>query len=59
MGRTDKSNSEEDEKLAEDVRKYLCLYDKAPEYYKNRRKVANAWKRADEQLGFWEDDTSK
>ena len=52
MGRRDKSNSEEDEKLAEEVRKYLCLYDKASEHYKGKRKVANAWKRVDEQLGF-------
>ena len=45
MGRTDKINIQEDEELAEEVRKYLCLYDKTSEHYKYKRKVANAWKR--------------
>ena len=59
MGTTDKVNLQEGEELAEEVRKYPCLYDKASEHYEDKRKVANAWKRIDEQLGFEEGDTSK
>ena len=57
MGRTDKVNLQEVEELAEEVRKYPCLYGKASEHYKDKRKVANAWKRVDEQLGFEEGNT--
>ena len=57
MGRTDKVKLQEDEKLAGEVRKYPCLYDQASEHYKDKRKVANAWKRVDEQLGFEEGNT--
>ena len=52
MGRTGKGNLQEDEELAEQFRKYPCLYDKALEHYKDKRNVANAWKRVDEQLGL-------
>ena len=54
MGRTDWLNLQEDEELPEKVRKYPCLFDKASEHCKDKRKVANAWKRLDEQLGFEE-----
>ena len=59
MGKTDKLNLQEDEELAEEVRKYPFFYDKASEHHMDKRKVANAWKRVDEQLGFGEGNTSK
>ena len=52
-----KCDFNKDEELAEKVRKYPCLYDKASEHYKDKRKVANAWKRVDEQLGSEEANT--
>ena len=48
-----KCDFNKDEELAEKVRKYPCLYDKTSEHYKDKRKVANAWKRVDE-IGFEE-----
>ena len=54
MDRADKHHLQENEELAEDVRKYPCVYDKASEQYKDKIKVANAWKRVNEQLGFEE-----
>ena len=59
MGRTDKVNLQEDEELAKEVRKYPCLYDKASEHYTDKRKVANTWKRGDEQLRFEEGNRTK
>ena len=56
MGRTDKVNLQEDEEFAKEVRK-PCLYYKASEHYKDKRKVSNAWKLVDEQLGFEEGNT--
>ena len=50
MGRAEKVNLQEDDELAEEVRKYPCLYDKASKHYKDKRKAANAWKRVDEKL---------
>ena len=46
MGRTDKVNLKEDESLAEEVRKYSCLFDKSSPHYKDKRKSANAWKKS-------------
>ena len=45
MGRADKVHLQEGEELAYEVRKYPGLYDKASEHYKDKRKVANTWKR--------------
>ena len=36
MGRTNSSNLKEDELLAEEVRKYPCLYEKSDKGYKER-----------------------
>lgn len=57
MGRTDKFNLQEDEELAQEVEEYPCLYGKASEHYKDKRKEANAWKHVDEQIGFEEGNT--
>ena len=47
-------NLQEDEKLAKKVIKYPCIYDRASQHYKDKRKVVSAWKRVGEQLDFWE-----
>ena len=52
MGRTDKVNLQEDESLAEEVKKYPCLFDKSSKHYKDKRKTANAWAKVDESLGY-------
>ena len=57
MGRTDKVNLQEDEELAQEDEEYPCLYGKASEHYKDKRKEANAWKHVDEQIGFEEGNT--
>ena len=44
----------EDEELAEEARKYPVLCYKSSPHYKDKRKVENAWKLVDEQLGFEE-----
>ena len=36
-------NIQNDEKLAQEVQKYKCLYDKSDSSYKIRNRVANAW----------------
>ena len=54
MGRPERVDLQEDEELAEEVRKYPVLYDKSSPQYKDKRKVENAWKLVDEQLGFEE-----
>ena len=53
-GSTRESRFARDEELAEEVRKYPVLYDKSSPHYKDKRKVENAWKLVDEQLGFEE-----
>ena len=54
MGRTDKVDLQEDESLAEEVRKYECLYNKSSPHYKDKQKNANAWKKVDQSLGYEE-----
>ena len=54
MGRKSSMNMMEEEELAENVRKYTCLYDKSSEDYKNKIKVLNAWKAVDSALGLEE-----
>lgn len=56
MGRQEKVNLQEDESLAEEVRKYACLYDKSSPHYKDKRKVTNAWASVDKELGIEEGD---
>ena len=52
MGKANKCNLEEDEILAEEMRKYPCLYDKADKGCKERDRKANAWKSVEEALGY-------
>ena len=49
-----KRNIQEDEILAEEVRKYPCLYDKSDSGYKERDRVKNAWKAVENVLGIEE-----
>ena len=43
---------QENEELAEVVRKYPCLYDKSRKEYKDKTVVENAWKEVADQLDF-------
>lgn len=43
---------QENEELAEAVRKYPCLYDKSKKEYKDKIVTANAWKEVADQLDF-------
>ena len=44
----------DDEHLAEEVRKYTCLYDKTDKGYKEKERVTEAWKAIEETLGYEE-----
>ena len=44
-------NMQEEEALALEVKKYLCLYDKGCETYKDKRAKANAWAKVEKALG--------
>ena len=44
----------EEETLAEVVRRYPCIYDKADKGYKEKDRKSNAWKEIDAELGFKE-----
>ena len=50
MGVTNKSDLQRDERLAIEVKKYECLYDKSVPGYKEKDKVANAWREVDKAL---------
>ena len=52
MGKTNKSNLHDDEKLSTTVSKYSCLYDKTDKGFKERDKKKNAWAKVEEELGF-------
>ena len=54
MGKTNECDIEEDEALAEKVRKYPCLYDKSDKGYKERDRKVNAWRAVDDALGYEE-----
>lgn len=54
MGRTNKCNLIEDESLAEAVKNYACLYNKATPEYREKDRVINAWKAVEEELGLEE-----
>ena len=43
-----------EENLAEEIRKYRCLYDKSCEDFKDKFKNKNAWKEVEEALGIEE-----
>ena len=45
---------EAEEDLANQVRKYLCLYDKSCAEFKDKRMKENAWRTIDAELGFEE-----
>ena len=49
-----KINIQEEECLAEEVRKYACLYDKTSKFYKDKNRKINAWRKVEEALGFEE-----
>ena len=53
MGRAYQS-IEEDKRLAEEVRKHTCLYDKADKDYKVKDRVGNAWRAIEQALGYEE-----
>lgn len=53
MGRN-KLDLQEDENLAEEVRKYPCLYNKSSKDYKSKTAVENAWKQIESDLGLEE-----
>ena len=50
MGRS-KVDLVDDEFLAEEVRKYKCLYDKSYAAYKDKFKTRNAWREVEKALG--------
>ena len=54
MGKSNKCNIKEDELLAEEVRKYPCLYDKSLPTYKEKDRKANAWRAVETELGLEE-----
>lgn len=44
----------EEERLAEEVRKYPCLYDKQDAGYKEKDRKKNAWRKVEESVGYEE-----
>lgn len=54
MGQTNTCNLREDERLAKEVRKYTCLYDKADKGYNERVRTENAWQAIDIALRYEE-----
>ena len=55
MGRTNKCDLKEEEFLAEAVRKFPCLYDKSCKEYREKDRVANAWKKGPHSNGAFLD----
>ena len=49
-----KPNLKEEERLAEEVRKLPCLYDKSNEGYKEKVRKKNAWREVENTLGYEE-----
>ena len=52
MGKTNKSNLHDDEKLATAVSKYPYLHDKTDKGFKERDRKKNTWAKVEEELGF-------
>ena len=50
--RRNKLDLQEDENLAEEVRKYPCLYNKSSKDHKSKTAVENAWKQIESDLGL-------
>ena len=46
-----KSNLKEEERLAEEIRKFPCLYDKSNEGYKEKDRKKNTWREVENTLG--------
>ena len=49
-----KSNLKEEKRLAEEMRKFSCLYDKSNEDYKEKDSEKNAWREVENTLGYEE-----
>ena len=47
-------NMRDDEKLAHEVQKYKCIYDKADPGHKDKDRINNAWREVDKSLGLEE-----
>ena len=54
MRKTNKCNIQDDNRLAEEVQKYPCLYDKGNKGYRERDRKENAWRAVELKLGFEE-----
>ena len=52
MVKTSESNLREEERLAKEVRKFPCLYDKGNEDYKEKDRKKNAWLAVENALGY-------
>lgn len=52
MGITNKCNIEEDQLLAEEIRKYPCLYNKAERSYLDQTMKESAWRNVDAAMGY-------
>ena len=52
MVRRKNNNLKEEEELTNEVRNFLCLYDKSSNDYKDKVKTGNAWKAVDEAVGL-------
>ena len=48
------SNLKEEEKLAEEIRKFPCLYHKGKEGYKEKDRNKNAWREVENTLAYEE-----
>ena len=49
-----KSNLKEEERLAKEIRKFPCLYDKSNKVYKENDRKKNAWLEVENFLGYEE-----
>ena len=52
MGKTNSSNLVEDEILANEVKKFPCLYDKRSPGYKGKETTDSAWETVEKALGY-------
>ena len=49
-GETNKCNIQDEERLAEEVQKYPCLYGKRNEGYKEKDRKENTWREGEQRL---------
>lgn len=52
MGKTNSCDLREDEYLAEAVQNFPCLYDKNCKDYREKYRVASAWRTVEQKLGY-------